>query len=66
MNKSPLSMTPIACDQCGRVKVCLYTYDDPTQDYFPMVFCSIDCLSTYVAVSEQGPSLISSDRLLFH
>jgi hypothetical protein len=47
-----MAVTPIRCDRCGSVEVCLYTYEDPQEDYMPMIFCSLDCLATYVRVSQ--------------
>ena len=55
----PLAATPIKCDRCGKVEVCLYTYEDPAEDYLAMIFCSLDCLTLYVRVSQASSKALS-------
>lgn len=51
-SEKSLAATPIKCDRCGKVEVCLYTYEDPNEDYLAMIFCGLDCLAAYVRASE--------------
>lgn len=64
MKRSPLAATPIKCDRCGQSLVCLFTYEDPNEDYLPMLFCSLDCLTHYVRQSPLSSGFIHRSGLL--
>jgi len=64
MNRKSLAPVPIKCDRCGQSLVCLFTYEDPHEDYLPMIFCSLDCLTHYVRQSPPSSGLIHPSGLL--
>lgn len=62
--RKAVAATPIRCDRCGSVEVCLYTYEDPQEDYMPMIFCSLDCMASYVRASTVAAGSIPDSKAL--
>ena len=54
-------MIVIPCDLCGTESACRFEYIDEAKDDLPMLFCSLDCLASYVETAKEASEL---DNLL--
>lgn len=55
-------LDPIDCDQCHHVRECRFEYIDPHQGNYPMLFCSIECLTQYVVKLDLASSHLAGKR----
>ena len=51
----------IPCDLCGTESSCRFEYIDEAKGDLPMLFCSLDCLASYVETAKEASEL---DNLL--